>query len=61
MEKYTEYCVCYYIPSENKVYFHDEVKDSTIGTQKVKDETEADMVMKSWVDNAPKGVICEII
>ena len=61
MGEYTDYCTCFYVAGENKVHFHDEIKNSTISTRKVKDESEATMVMKSWVDNAPEGVICQMI
>ena len=59
MNDYTEYCTCFYVVGEKKVYFYDEIKGSTIKTQKVKDETEADEVMQAWVDKAPEGIICQ--
>lgn len=61
MEKYTPYCTCFYVKEEKKVYFYDEIKDRPLGKQKVKDKEEADHVMRIWQDNAPAGVICNIL
>jgi len=61
MDKYTAYCTCFYVKEENKVYFYDEIKDRNIGKEKVKDKAEAERVMKKWKNNAPAGVICDIL
>lgn len=61
MKKYTDYCTCFYEPKENKVFFYDEIKESIIGNEKVNDKSEADIVMRIWQDNAPEGVICQIL
>jgi len=59
MPEYTDYCTCFYEPSENKVYFYDEIKDRVINTLDAKDEVEAEKLMNAWVNNAPNGVICQ--
>lgn len=61
MAGYTDYCTCFYDEETNQVYFWNEITDCKISTQKVKDKEEADTVMKAWVDNAPKGVICQCL
>lgn len=61
MENYTDYCTCFYQPKENKVYFYDEIKEKVIKKQKVADKKEADIVMRIWQDNAPQGIICQIV
>lgn len=59
--KYSDYCTCFYIPEENTVYFYDEIKESTLEKKKVNDKDEADTVMRIWQDNAPEGIICQIL
>lgn len=61
MKKYAVYCTCFYVKEEKKVYFYDEIRDRLLGKQKVKDQEEADIVMRIWQDNAPEGVICDIL
>lgn len=61
MAGYTDYCTTFFIPEENTVYFWDEIKDRTIKKQKVVDKEEADHVMRIWQENAPDGVICQIL
>lgn len=61
MAGYTDYCTCFYQPEENKVYFYDEIKESIIEKQKVVDKKEANIVMRIWQDNAPQGIICQIL
>lgn len=61
MPGYTDYCTCFIEQKEECVYFWDEIKDRKIAKQEVKDIQEAADIMQEWRDNAPKGVICEII
>lgn len=61
MAGYTDYCTCFYEPKENKVYFYDEIKESVIEKQSVADKKEADIVMRIWQDNAPQGIICQLL
>lgn len=61
MAGYTDYCTCFYDSKEKSVYFWDEIKNKTIDKQKVKDRDEAGVVMRIWQDNAPQGIICQII
>lgn len=58
---YTDYCTAFYDAESSKVYFYDEVKNKVIGKQKVSGKMEADIVMRVWQDNAPKGIICELV
>lgn len=58
---YTDYCTCFYEPANKKVYFYDEITDRFIKKQPVKDNEEADRLMDSWVNNAPKTIICQKI
>ena len=59
--KYSDYCTSFYEEKEHQVYFWDEIKDKPLGRQKVKNKEEADLVMRIWQDNAPKGIICDLI
>ena len=59
MPEYTDYCVCFYDEADKNVCFYDEIKDSFISKRKVDSIEEAEMIMKSWVDNAPEHVICQ--
>lgn len=59
--KYTDYCTAFYDGESSMVYFYDEIKDKGIERQKVSGKVEADMVMRAWKDNAPMGVICDIL
>ncbi len=61
MEVYTDYCTCFYVSEENKVYFYDEIKDHVISTQMVFDEQEAFIAMQIWQNDAPRDVICQIL
>lgn len=58
---YTDYCTAFYDEESNKVYFYDEIKNKVIGKQKVSGKVEASIVMRVWQDNAPKGIICELV
>ena len=61
MQKYTEYCTCFYSSDNNEVIFFDEIEDKIIGKQKVTCKQEADNVMRIWQDSAPEGAICQIL
>ena len=61
MLNYSDYCTAFYDMESGKVYFYDEIKNKVIGKQKVSGKVEADIVMRVWQDNAPKGIICELV
>lgn len=56
---YTDYCTAFYDSKSDTVYFYDEIKNKTIGKQKVSGRVEAAMVMRIWKDHAPEGCICD--
>ncbi len=58
---YSDYCTAFYDTKSGKVYFYDEIKNKAIGKQKVSSKAEADIVMRVWQDNAPEGIICELV
>jgi hypothetical protein len=59
--RYSDYCTTFYDEDDNMVYFWDEMKDRGIDKQKVSGHIEALVIMQAWKDNAPEGVICEIL
>ena len=60
-QKYSDYCTAFYEPKGKEVWFWDEIKDKPMGKQKVESKEEADHVMRIWQDNAPKGIICDLL
>ena len=59
MVNYTDYCTTFFEETTQEVWFYDEIADKKIGTQKVKDELEANNIMDAWVRNAPQNIICD--
>ena len=58
---YTDYCTCFYVESDNKVIFYDEIKDKPFDSCIVDNEQEALLIMQAWKANAPSHVICDIV
>ena len=61
MTNYTDYCTAFYDSGKKEVIFYDEIKNQNISKQKVKNKKEAEMIMRIWQDNAPDGIICQIL
>lgn len=61
MGSYTDYCTCFYDESTGFIYFYDEIEDRIIKKEKAADKKSAKTTMETWVNNAPEGVICQIL
>lgn len=61
IEKYSDYCTAFYDKEKDTVCFYDEINDQIMEKQRVSGRAEADMVMRIWKDNAPEGIICDIL
>lgn len=61
MADYTDYCTAFYDYGRKEVVFYDEIKNRNICKQKVENKEEAEMIMRIWQDNAPDGIICQIL
>lgn len=58
---YPDYCVIFYDREKNEVCLHDEIKSRIVERKKVSGSIEADIIMRVWQDNAPDGIICDIL
>lgn len=59
--RYSDYCTCFYVSDEKKVYFYDEISEKVITKKNVKNQDEAIALMEKWKSEAPRNVICQII
>lgn len=59
--KYSDYCTVFYVPADETVYIYDEIEDRGLQQIHVESESQAVEVMRSWVEQAPEGIIAEII
>lgn len=57
--EYSDYCTAFYDPADMAVYIYDEIEDRGLQKIPVESEAQAEVVMRSWEDHAPPGVIAE--
>lgn len=58
---YTDHCTAFYDSESGMVFFYDKIRNRKIGKKKVSGKVEAEIVMRVWQDNAPEGIICELV
>lgn len=58
---YTDYCTAFYSPESSAVIVYDEIEDSAILTIPAGSEEEAERILVRWLNNSPRGCICETL